>query len=161
MIGASLEQLDSLNVALGGTASDIAQVGADSNRVAATAVDEMEAAAERARSLIETAMEAMIAAVNNSKRELAGQDWTGPNRATFDGHYDTFTTAMQAAQNNTNQTFLNLKSAIASINGEITTYAGEILASMGTASESATAMSNAVRAQRENLEAAMGGMTVG
>ena len=106
-------------------------------------------------------MEAMIATVNNSKRELAGQDWTGPNRATFDRHYDTFTTAMQAAQHNTNQTFVNLKNAITSLNGEITTYAGEILTSMATASESASAMSGAVRAQRENLEAAMGGMTVG
>ncbi|NNF54060.1 MAG: hypothetical protein HKN03_06395 [Acidimicrobiales bacterium] len=161
MIGASLEQLDSLKVALGGTAGDIAQVGIDSARVAAIAVDEMETAAEQARSLIETAMETMIGAVHNSKRELAAQDWTGPNRATFDGHYETFSTAMQTAQNNTNQTFLNLKSAISSINIEITTYAGEILTSMETASESANAMSDAVRAQRENLEAAMGGMSVG
>ncbi len=161
MIGASLDQLDVLSASLSITGTDIAEVGTESNRVVATAVEEMGTSAHTARTLIDSAMAEMVASVDRSRAELGNQDWSGPNRTTFDVHYESFQAIMKNAQIITNDTFATLQGTIARINDEISAYASEIVASMNSASESSLAMANAVKAQRENLDAAMGGMSVG
>ncbi len=161
MIGASLDQLESLSGALTTTAGDIGTVDGQAQTAANNAVAEMNTIAEATRSAIESAMGEMIAAVTRSRGELAGADWTGPNRTTFDGHYGTFEGAMTLAQTNTNETFASLKTTIANMGGQIEAYAIEMHNALESASTSTTSMSTAVTTQRNNLESAMGGMSVG
>lgn len=161
MIGASLDQLESLSGALNTTAADITSVDGQAQTAASNAVGEMNNIAEATRSAIENAMSEMIAAVSRSRGELASADWTGPNRTTFDSHYEGFEGAMNLAQTNTNATFASLKATIAQMGEEIEAYAIEMHNALESASTSTTSMSTAVTTQRNNLEAAMGGMSVG
>ncbi len=161
MIGASLDQLDSLSGSLGQTSADILDVNGNAQRAAGDAVAQMNDIAEATRSAIEQAMADMVAAVARSRGELAAADWTGPNRVTFDGHYGDFEAAMNTAQTNTNETFTGLRATIGRMGEEIAAYAQEIHAALDSASQSSTSMSTAVTTQRANLEAAMGGMSVG
>ncbi len=161
MIGASIDQLESLARALGQTSTDIIDVNGDAQQVAGNAVAQMNDIAEATRASIEAAMSELVAAIGRSRSELAGVDWTGPNRTTFETHYHDFDAAMTSAQTNTNETFSGLKVTIAQMGEQIEAYAGEIRAALDAAAQSATSMSNAVTTQQANLEAAMSGMTVG
>ena len=67
MIGASLDQLESLSGALTSTAGDIGTVDGQAQTAANNAVAEMNTIAEATRSAIETAMGEMIAAVTRSR----------------------------------------------------------------------------------------------
>ncbi|MFW2382177.1 MAG: hypothetical protein ACN4GZ_10490 [Acidimicrobiales bacterium] len=161
MIGASLDQLDSLASTLGQTSGDIIDVNADAQRASSDAVAQMNDIAEATRAAIEAAMADMVAAVGRSRSELGGADWTGPNRLIFDNHYTNFDTAMTTAQANTNETFMGLKTTITQMGEQIEAYAAEIRVALDAASQSATSMSTAVTTQRANLESAMSGMAVG
>lgn len=162
ILGATTEELVSLAAQLKSTTADIGAVNGDTQGIAATVVDEMEASFSTAITGITNAMNALRGSVDAARGQLEGTTWTGNNRAVFEGAYADFNGAMTGLEAAINDAYAQFDGQMKQVAGLIQDFQTQVAASMQDAQASTTSMHHAVEAQRENLEMVMNtGLSVG
>jgi len=162
MLGASVDQLDALTSRLGTTAADIGTSSADTHTISNQVIDECQVAFRTAVSSITSSMEQMRASVEGAQAQLEASDWTGANRAFFDGAYGEFTTAMFALETTVNGAYSDFDAQMHALGGVMTDFQTQLAANLTDAQTSTTSMQQAVESQKSNLMTVMNtGMSFG
>lgn len=162
MLGATPAQLEELAVELGATTAEIGDVHSQTNGVAERVCDEIVASFNQAVTGISTAMGELRTTVDRVQGRLADADWTGTNRATFDGAYGQFNTAMLTLETSVRDAYDQFDGQLKQIAGFIGEFQAEVGTCMTEAQQSTQSMQDAVTAQATNLVDVMNsGLTVG
>ena len=162
MLGASVDQLDSLTTGLGATATDIGAVSSDTHAISSQVIDECRSAFSNAVSAITNSMTQLSDSVKAAEARLGESDWTGANRVFFDGAYGDFTTAMHALETTVNNAYGDFNAQMEALGGVITDFQTQLATNLTDAQTSTTSMQQAVESQKTNLMTVMNsGMSFG
>lgn len=155
MLGASLGDLSELSGRLTQTSGDVETSREEANALTSEVVSSLNTAAASAFQRISSTMDTMDQSVRQSVDRAQQANWTGANADRFRIGAQSFHTAINQADTTTRESFETFKTSVQTMTENLDAYVQSLAVSLSAASNSAQEMSQAVEAQRSNLDSVM------